>query len=122
MISFILNIPYTVIGLIFSLVSGVQSIEWDSESPAYIVHIKRFWWAFGYMKSVRAMTIGHVVLLAPNRETLDLEHELVHVKQYQRMPVIFPVLYYLELIRKGYRNNTYEEEAYRVAGNIYKED
>ena len=72
------------------------------------------------MKNARAMTIGHVVLLGPNLENKDLEHELVHIEQYQRAPIIHPILYGLELMRRGYRNNKYEEEAYRKAGNIYK--
>lgn len=67
------------------------------------------------------MAIGHVVLLGPRLEDKDLEHELVHVVQYQRMPLIHPVLYIVELIRKGYRNNKYEIEAYQKAGNIYKD-
>ncbi len=66
------------------------------------------------------MTVGHVILLNPRVEENDLEHEQVHVEQYQRFPVIFPFLYYFELLRMGYRNNKYEEEAYSRAGNIYR--
>ena len=69
---------------------------------------------------LRAATLGHVVILSNNLEKGDLEHELVHVEQYERMPVIFPFLYYLELIQKGYRKNKYEDEAYCRAGNLYK--
>ena len=74
----------------------------------------------GYMKGGRAMAMGSVVLLGPNPEQYDLEHELVHVMQYQKLPFIQPFMYYAELVRKGYRDNKYEDEAYRVAGNIYK--
>ena len=73
------------------------------------------------MKGARAMAIGNTVLLGPTIEDHDLEHELVHVTQYQRMPLIYPILYHVELFRKGYRNNKYEDEAYRIAGNVYKE-
>ncbi len=73
------------------------------------------------MKGARAAAMGHVVLLSPLTEDKDLEHELVHVDQYQRLPFIQPFLYYFELLRKGYRNNKYEVEAYEKAGNIYKE-
>ena len=72
------------------------------------------------MKHTRAMAFGHVVMLGPNLEDKDLEHELIHVEQHQRMPLIQPILYWIELIRKGPANNKYEDEAYRRAGNIYK--
>jgi len=72
------------------------------------------------MKNARAMAIGSVVLLGSNALDKDLEHELVHVEQSQRMPFIFPILYYIELFRRGYRNNKYEYEAYSKAGNAYK--
>lgn len=121
MVAFILNIPYTVIGLIVGLVSVPISIEFKKNPYALILRIKRFWWTIGYMKNARAMAIGHVVLLGPSHEYRDLEHELIHVEQHQRMPLIQPILYCIELIRKGYRNNKYEDEAYRRAGNTYKE-
>lgn len=121
MIGFILNIPYTFIGLIVGIVSIPTSIGFRKNPYAIVMSIKKFWWVFGYMKNARAMAIGHVVLLRPKIEDKDLEHELVHVRQHERMPLIQPILYYIELFKKGYRNNKYEDEAYRVAGNIYKE-
>jgi predicted TIM-barrel fold metal-dependent hydrolase len=120
MIGFILNIPYTFIGLIVGIVSIPMSVEFRKNPYAIVLKIKRFWWVFGYMKNARAMAIGHTVLLSPKIEDRDLEHELVHVQQHERMPIIQPILYYIELFRKGYRNNKYEDEAYRIAGNIYK--
>ena len=120
MLRFILNTPYTIVGLIMSLISIPTKLEFRKNPYAFVVSVKKFWWAFGYMRNARAMTIGHVVMLGPNLEDKDLEHELVHVEQNQRTPLIQPVLYHIELIRKGYRNNKYEEEAYRRAGNIYK--
>lgn len=84
-----------------------------------VFEIKRFWWQFGYMKDVRAANIGHVVLLGPKLAPKDLEHELIHVEQYMRYPFIYPFLYYFELFKKGYRNNRFEDEAYRKAGNFY---
>ena len=66
------------------------------------------------------MAIGNCVLLSSSTQPKDLEHELIHVLQHARAPIIYPVLYYTELLRKGYRNNKYEEEAYRIAGNDYE--
>lgn len=120
MIGFILNIPYTLAGLIMGLISIPKNISFRTNPYSFVMNVKKFWWTVGYMKNARAMAMGHVVLLGPNLDDKDLEHELVHVEQHQRMPLIQPILYYLELIRKGYRNNKYEDEAYRKAGNIYK--
>ena len=120
MLAFLLNIPYTVIGLMTALISIPTSVKFRTKPYAFVLNVKKFWWTIGYHKNARAMTVGHVVLLGPNLEERDLEHELIHVEQYQRMPLVYPVLYYIELLRKGYRNNKYEDEAYRRAGNIYK--
>ena len=122
MIGFILNIPYTVIGLLVGLICiPGENIKWHTESYVIILNVRSFWWAVGYLKGMRAMAIGHTILLGPKLEHNDLQHELVHVRQYDQAPLIYPALYFFELIKKGYRNNRYEKEAYRIAGNIYKE-
>ena len=121
MIGFILNIPYTLAGLFIAILSLPKNIKFRKQPYSFVINIKTFWWTVGYMKHARAMAIGHVVLLSPSIEDKDLEHELVHVQQHQRMPLIQPILYWIELLRRGYRNNKYEVEAYQIAGNIYKE-
>ena len=67
------------------------------------------------------MAVGNVVMFSPKILPNDLEHELVHVEQAMKAPLIHPFLYWLETARKGYRHNKYEEEAYDRAGNIYIE-
>ncbi len=122
MISFILNLPYTLVGILMGILSVPNGFEIKRQvSYALILHVRSFWWAVGYMKGTRAATIGHTVLIGVQSQTGDLEHELVHVEQNHRRPLIQPILYYIELFRKGYRNNKYEEEAYRVAGNVYRD-
>jgi len=106
--------------IVISLISIPTKLEFRKNPYAFMVKVKKFWWVFGYVKNARAVVIGHVVIFGSNLEDKDLEHELIHVEQYQRMPLIQPILYYIELIRKGYKNNKYEDEAYRKAGNIYK--
>ena len=117
---FILNLPWTLIGLFLALISIPTSVR--VTQGALVFHIRSWWWThlFKYMKGVRATTNGYVVLLGPNIEPLDLEHELIHIEQHKRYPFVYPFLYISELIRKGYRNNKFEEEAYRRAGNAYK--
>ena len=119
-LSFILNFPYTIIGLIAAFISVPRKINLNKNPYAIIFRVKSFWWAVGYIKHARAMAIGNMVLLGPNIEDKDLEHELIHVEQYLRVPIIYPFLYYVELFRKGYRDNKYEVEAYFKAGNLYR--
>ncbi len=119
--SFILNLPYTLIGLLVASVSGVNSVKFRSNPLHFLANIKNWWWAVGYMRGARAVTIGNVVLLGNKTQKLDYEHEIVHVRQYENYPLIYPFLYYLELFRKGYKQNKFEEEAYRLSGNKYAE-
>lgn len=121
MIAFLLNLPYTITGLLVGVLSLPKSIQFEKNPYAFVLRIKKFWWRFGYLKYARAMTIGHVVLLGPEITDKDFEHEMIHVEQYQREPIIYPLFYYNELIRKGVRNNKYEDEAYVKAGNKYRE-
>ncbi|OGG47737.1 hypothetical protein A2761_02495 [Candidatus Kaiserbacteria bacterium RIFCSPHIGHO2_01_FULL_51_33] len=121
MIQFILNSPYTLVGLIVGIISLPKKVKAVESPRAIVLEVKSFWWTFGYFKNARAVTIGHCVLLSLTIRPRDLEHELIHVLQFARAPIIYPALYYVELIRKGYKNNKYEEEAHRIAGNVYKE-
>ena len=120
MISLLLNFPYTVLGLLLGLISFPQGAYLHSRPYAIILSVKSFWWGVGYIKNSRAMAIGNVILISQRVEKGDLKHELIHVKQHDRAPLIYPILYYFELWRHGYRKNKYEEEAYQKAGNVYK--
>lgn len=116
MISFLLNLPYTCAGVAAALVSVPSAIQWHSTPPAYICTVRSFWWMrYGFLSRARALTIGHIVLLGPTSRASDIQHELTHVAQYSRYPVVFPILYYVELIRKGYTHNKYEREAQEAA-------
>ncbi len=67
------------------------------------------------------MAIGHVVLTSRQSTPLDVAHDVFHVQQARRLPFIFPILNTLELLRKGYKNNRFEKEAYEKVGNTYNE-
>ncbi len=118
-IGFILNLPFTFIGLIVALISIPKAVNLNKSPFVIILKVKRLWWGIGYLKGVRATAMGNVILLSDKIENKDLEHELVHVEQYQREPLIHPILYWIETLKKGYRNNKYEVEAYDKAGNNY---
>lgn len=113
----VLNAPWTLIGFLFALICIPTRVK--IVNHAIVFTIKSFWWQFGYLKGVRAANIDQVVLLGPKLDPQDLAHELVHVEQYMRYPFIYPFLYYYELATKGYRNNKFESEAYKRAGNTY---
>jgi len=66
-----------------------------------------------------AMTLGHSVL-GRTRAALDVshEHELIHVRQYERWGILFVPAYLLASAwvwrqgRDAYRDNPFEREAY----------
>lgn len=114
---YVLNLPWTLIGCLTALVS----IPKDSriEKDVLIFNVQSWWWTrpFTYLKGVRGMTIGNVVLLGPNAQLRDLEHELVHVEQFMRYPFVFAFMNAYEIAKRGYRDNRFEAEAYGRAGN-----
>ncbi len=120
-ISFVLNLPWTILAILFSLLSIPQKIILNSKPFAVIFKVKSFWWWTWLpgVKNTRGMALGNVVMLGPNELPKDLEHELVHIEQINRAPFIHPFLYEFENLRKGYQNNKYEREAYEKAGNLY---
>lgn len=117
---FLLNLPFTLVGIIPMILSNPLSFSVAKNPPALVVKVDSFWWAFGHTRRARAMTIGYIILLSPKVLKNDFEHEIIHVKQSERYPLIFPLLYEYELLTKGYRKNRFEEEAYTLSKSIYK--
>lgn len=120
LILFILNLPFSLTGIIPLVLSGPKNFKLFKNPIALVFNINSFWWTFGHMKNARAMTIGHVILMGPKRLKNDFEHEIIHVKQSEKYPVIFPFLYAYELITKGAKLNRFEVEAYSLSNSIYK--
>ena len=120
-IAFILNLPWTALGILLALISIPYKVSFDRGSLAIIFYVQSFWW-YSWIpgkKGVRAMTNGHTIQLGPLEQGDDISHELIHVEQAIREPFIHPFLYQLETMRHGYRKNKYEDEAYSRAGNTY---
>jgi len=123
MIVFVLNLPWTILGILLALLSAPRNVRFHRKPFALIFSVRSFWWQAwlpGY-KGVRAASIGTVILLGPKLLPQDLEHELIHVEQYQREPFIHVFLFVYQSLRYGYRKNKYEVEAYKRAGNQYVE-
>ena len=119
LVSFALNLPWTLLGLILASLSLPKSIEIIKNPLSVAIKVKSLWW-YSWLpgkKNIRAITNGHVIQLGPLERPKDLEHELVHVEQAIREPLIHSLLYTVENMRHGYLENKYEKEAYKKAGN-----
>lgn len=118
-----LNFPLTLLGLLIAFSSLPTGIHFNNKPPAIIFSVNKLWWAkfWSHYQGLRACAIGNVVILGPNILNRDLEHELVHIDQHMKLTLLYPILYWLETQRMGYRQNKFEKEAYRVAGNPYFE-
>jgi hypothetical protein len=115
--------PVTVFGLIFALVAywlgatvkrrfGVLEVAGSTRTPILCSISSRF----------EAITLGHVIL-GRNHGTLSRyrSHEHVHVRQYERWGLLFPILYVLASFRalltgkRFYWDNLFEIEARKHA-------
>lgn len=117
----ILNLPWTLAGLFAVVLSVPKGFSFHGTPFAIVADVRGFWW-YEWLpgeKGVRALTVGNIVLLGQNIEKGDLEHELVHVEQFERRPLIFPFFYWVEKVRYGNRYNKYENEAYTRARNVW---
>ncbi len=113
--------PASVVGLMVGLLGlatggGVQRVgavlEFHGGAIAWLLQR-------GFLVPAAAMTLGHVVV---GQTQFDLEccreHELVHVRQYQRWGPFFIPAYLLASLwlwlrgRDPYRDNPFEREAY----------
>lgn len=62
-----------------------------------------------------AATLGHAVITAHQPTERLLRHEMVHVRQAERLGPVFVPLYLAGLLRYGYRRNPFERAAYAAA-------
>ena len=71
----------------------------------------------------RAVTLGHVVLAVDELEEPVIQHEIVHVRQFERWGPLFLLMYPLASLgawlRGGhpYRDNLFEVQARRAEGS-----
>jgi hypothetical protein len=110
--------PYTLLGLAIGLLGRGQIRR---RGPVIQFHSHGVQWLIQRVlgEDIIAITLGHVVLGQPPA-ALDLsyEHELVHVRQFERWgPLMGPAYLLCSLIlwlrgRRAYRDNPFEGEAY----------
>ncbi len=118
--------PYTLIGLLLGVVGLATGgrvrrrgrvIEFHGGGVKWL--LRRFFFGQGAM----ALTLGHVVL-GQTDAALDIcrEHELVHVRQFERWgPLMGPAYLGCSLAlwlmrRRPYRDNPFEREAFEQGG------
>lgn len=72
----------------------------------------------GMRAPAAAVTLGDAILVHPDVAITPrlLRHELAHVRQWRKEPLLFPVRYALGHLRYGYYDNPFEIEA-RAAEN-----
>lgn len=121
MISLILNLPYSICAVFLGTFLLPKRTTFGTQPLHIVIYVTYSSFGLDFKKGWRGMTLGNVIILNQKELSNDLEHELVHVGQFSRFPLIFPVLYMLELLKNGYRKNKYEDEAYKKAGNVYKQ-
>lgn len=118
-LTFVLNLPWSILGFFLSLLSIPCRVELRKNPPSVIFRVRSFWW-YSWLhgkKNTGALTNGYVIQLGPLEKPNDLEHELVHVEQSIRELLIHSLLYMIENMRHGYMENKYEKEAFERAGN-----
>lgn len=118
----ILDLPFTLIGLIPVILSRPYRFTFNKNPYAFIFKVRKLRGLITVSKKARAATIGHTILLGPRELKNDLEHEIIHVKQAERYPVIYQPLYLYETLKHGYRQNRFEDEAYRLSNSVYEGD
>ena len=120
-VALLLNLPWTLLGLVGALLSGPVSIRFSKKPAAIIIRAKSLWWLdrIPGHKGIRAAAWGNTVVEGPRLLKNDDKHELIHVEQAMRRPLIHPLLYFAESLKHGHKHNRYEQEAYNRAGNRY---
>lgn len=72
----------------------------------------------GMRRPAAAVTLGRTIIVHPGVELTGrlIRHELAHVRQWQRNPLLFPARYVWNHIRYGYDGNPFEMEARDAEG------
>ncbi|MEQ8210712.1 MAG: hypothetical protein RH917_12850 [Lacipirellulaceae bacterium] len=117
--------PWTAFGLALGVIALASGGRVQTRCGIIEFHGRFLRWLLTHLpggQAFHAMTLGHVVV-GQTPEMLDeaREHELVHVRQYERWGPLFVPAYLLCSLVIGlrggdaYRDNPFEREAYEVA-------
>jgi len=84
-------------------------------------HIKVFGLFFGGSQNIRAIALWPNIYVASNTIIDDelINHEKIHLTQQKELLILpFYIWYLIELYTKGYRNISFEKEAYANEHNL----
>lgn len=113
-VALILNFPWSLLGSFYGLILLPMSIKIDKTELVIIVKVKRLWLNEIFLgRKVRGFTLGNMVLLSGMAESNTYGHEIVHIEQFTKAPLLFPLFYLIESMKNGYWANKYEKEAYQ---------
>jgi len=118
-IAFVLNLPWSLAGLFYSLLMLPRNIKTDKLQFVIVVRVKRLWINEIFLRrKVKGFVLGNTVLLSDVADSDTYDHEIVHVGQFIKAPFIFPLLYCFESIKNGYQCNQYEKEACQQSNKL----
>lgn len=112
--------PWTVLGLVIGMLGLPFGGKYVVRSGIIEFHGGFAAWLLEHLPlQPMAMTLGHCVV-GKSRAALDIshEHELIHVRQYERWGVFFIPAYFLASAwvwlkgQDAYRDNPFEREAF----------
>lgn len=107
----IINIPWTILGFLIGLICLIYKIKFD-ERGFLLIFVKRLWVTEVFLKRrTYGLVLGNIIILSQYADKKTLIHEIKHIEQFKKMPLIFPVLYLYESYKYGYANNKFEIEA-----------
>lgn len=102
--------PMTAVGLVLGGLAGVRPRRVDG--ALLFAHARGLPRRMLRWRGFSAATLGHVIVAVGDPGPGLLRHELVHVRQAERLGPLFPVAYLAGLVRYGYRANPFERAAY----------
>jgi hypothetical protein len=126
LLAFVWASPYTLVGVAIGLLGLCTGGRVQRRGRVIEFYGGAVKWFVTHMPGGQftlAMTLGHTVL-GQSDAALDIarEHELIHVRQYERWGVLFGPAYLLASLGvwlgggRAYRDNPFEREAYDATG------
>lgn len=118
LLGYVWSVPYGLVGLaaawIFMTIGWVQHAEWTDGALELVCQGRFARWMT--TRNWGAFTLGWTIFFwQPPYATIQ-KHEHRHVDQALALGVFYPLAYLIALALKGYRENPFEADARRAAG------
>ncbi|PIR96281.1 MAG: hypothetical protein COT92_01940 [Candidatus Doudnabacteria bacterium CG10_big_fil_rev_8_21_14_0_10_42_18] len=104
MLGLLLNAPWTLLGLAIAALSIPKRTLVKKDALALVIDVRRIWLVEPFHgKPVKGFTLGNCVLRSDFAIINTINHELIHVRQFTKFPLVFPFLYLFDSIKKWSR-------------------